>query len=533
MAKARGGGNGHSRIIGLAFLLILLASFGYSTSPVSAGSTNTLAGVTQQMKASPASDENRIAIVKPIFSATAYTNAFYVFYSRYMSLPWGQYVTTDLNLLNRTIVPKWGWSENLAGWFGTDAARSLHLVLNETVIVVDEIQVDQGALFDNGVRKYDVLILGFTEYVTQREYLYYKQFVESGGTLILMDACNFYAEVKYSNGYLSLVKGHGWEFNGTHAWRLVDHRWPDENRNWIGSNYWRYWWGKHYNAFMVNTTNALSDYIRSALGENISTSYGGHEENRLENFTGTEVIGYWNFVNQSECTGNPVAAYVHRYGRGMVIHSGIMASDIMLSDKFMGVFLAVCLRYALTGDVAQWEYPEPLVLSDDLVQSSVAMHEADGALSAGPLSGLAYCEINFSATKGVFRQCHRCDLNSVKGMLDEETGQGQQLQPSTVFKGRNVSNSCWRLDVNTFLFPNENYRLTINVTWKGEHYPLLDNESMASVNFTVMNDWWISIFPWAAPLGAGLFTVVIIMAYMRVNGAKSRKSPVLSWEPQL
>jgi hypothetical protein len=473
-----------------------------------------------------ASDSSRIALVKPIFSATAYSSAFYVFYSKYSPIPWGEFVTKDLNLLNRTVVDGWGYSESLCQWFGSAAARSLHLILGETVTLINEIQVDQGALFRDGVRIYDVVILGFTEYVTEREYLSYKQFVESGGTLIIMDACNFLAQVDYSNGYLSLVSGHGWAFNGTHAWKANYHRWPDENANWIGSNYWKYWSGRHYDVIRVNTTNAISDYLRNSFGTNISTSYGAHEENLLMNFTETDIIGYWNLINPSESPSYPVAAYLHRYGKGMVIHSGIMASDVM-SDKFFAEFIAVCIRFAFTGDVASWKYPEPLVLPDDAIQSSIAIHGADGGLAAEPLSGLAYCDIDFSATRGVLRACHRCDISSVNGVVVQETAGGQQLQSTKVLKGRSVSNTSWRLDMNTFLFPNGNCTLTINATWRGEESSLTFNETMASLNFTVMNSWLISIIPWALPLGAALGTALVLLVYTRLDIARSRKSSLL------
>ena len=51
--------------------------------------------------------------------------------------------------------------------------------------------------FVNGTNKYDILILGHQEYVTQQEYANLKHFVANGGTLVLMDGNVFYAEVKY------------------------------------------------------------------------------------------------------------------------------------------------------------------------------------------------------------------------------------------------------------------------------------------------------------------------------------------------
>ena len=104
-----------------------------------------------------------------------------------------------------------------------------------------DVDVDNGAVFmHNKTRnKYDIIILGHQEYVTQREYNNLKRFVSNGGTMILMDSNFFYAQVKYNkkNQAITLVKGHGWAFNGKSAWRDVGERWKKETSEWVGSNY--------------------------------------------------------------------------------------------------------------------------------------------------------------------------------------------------------------------------------------------------------------------------------------------------------
>ncbi|MFX1483294.1 MAG: hypothetical protein ACFFCP_08900 [Promethearchaeota archaeon] len=470
-------------------------------------------------RATIASTENRIAVVKPIFTATAYSNAFYAFYSRYSSLPPGEYITTDLNLLNRTVVDGWRWSQGLGDWFESNTARALHLVLGETVTLINEIDVDQGGLFHDGVRLFDVVILGFTEYVTEREYLYYKQFVASGGTLIIMDACTFLAEVTYSNGYLSLTKGHGWEFNGTHAWKSDFHRWYDDNTNWVGGNIWKFWAGKHYDGIKVNTTNVLSDFIRSTLGENISSRYPGHEENLLQNQTETDVIGYWNFVNASESPAYPVAAYMHRYREGVVIHSGIMASDVMPSDEFLSVFLAASIRFGLTGEISQWTYPEPLVSGNDFVESTVTLYDKYGVLATGPLSGSAYCDINFNATTDVLRDCYRYNLVSVTGELAKQVDTDYSVLHGTTLPGQTTNNSCWRIEINTFRIINGNYRLTINATWEGVQSSYVVEETIEILYFNVRNSWSILILPLAISVGSLLSAAIIIVVYNKINRA--------------
>ncbi|MFX1440564.1 MAG: hypothetical protein ACFFFD_09980, partial [Promethearchaeota archaeon] len=53
----------------------------------------------------------RIAVVKPIFSDTAYSSAFYNFYYKYAGVT--DYIATDLDLLNVTVKDGWGWSTRL------------------------------------------------------------------------------------------------------------------------------------------------------------------------------------------------------------------------------------------------------------------------------------------------------------------------------------------------------------------------------------------------------------------------------------
>jgi hypothetical protein len=518
MTRAREQGDrSHSRIRWFILFLVFALFLGSTETHAAFYATNSLTGVTVSSRVALASTQSRIALVKPIFSATAYTNAFYSFYYKYDSVPPGEYVTTDLNLLNRTVVDGWKWSERLGQWFEGDTARSLHLILGETVALINEIDVDRGVLFHEGVRLYDVLILGFTEYVTEREYLYYKQFVASGGTLIIMDACNFLAEVTYSNGYLSLTKGHGWEFNGTHAWKSDYHRWYEDNKNWIGGNYWQYWTGNHYDSIRVNTTNSLSDFLRNALGENIPTAYRGHEENLLQNQTGTDIIGYWNLINPSECPDYPVAAYMHRYGDGIVIHSGIMASDVILADRFLPVFLAASIRFGLTGDISQWTYPEPLVSSDDSVESTIVMYNKYGEPTSGTISGLVYCDINFNKTKDVLRSCYRCNLKSLTGKLTKQIDTDHQLSYDSILEARTMNDTCWRLDINTFFISNGNHTLTINATWEGVQHLVVVNESVGVLAFEIQNNWWMSILPWAVPLGAAICAAIITVVYMRFN----------------
>lgn len=187
----------------------------------------------------------RVAIVKPVFSATAYSasfggsDSFYKFYTEHGNDP-AQNITPDLNLLNVSVVDGWGWSKNLSryiteyvGDYGTGAIAA------HSFTTLSDINVTEGGLFNlDGSSRFDVAILGFTEYVTSQEYYGFQRFVASGGRLVMMDASSFVAEVKYypPTNHLALVRGHNWAFNGKTAWHDVCCRWENENANWVGSS---------------------------------------------------------------------------------------------------------------------------------------------------------------------------------------------------------------------------------------------------------------------------------------------------------
>lgn len=110
------------------------------------------------------------------------------------------------------------------------------------VSVLTDIDIDGGSIFKdskNTTNKYDILILGHQEYVTQQEYTNLKTFVANGGTIILLDGNVFYAQVGYDriSQTITLLKGHGWAYNGKSAWKSAGERWANETSQWVGSNY--------------------------------------------------------------------------------------------------------------------------------------------------------------------------------------------------------------------------------------------------------------------------------------------------------
>jgi hypothetical protein len=288
----------------------------------------------------------KIAVIKPVFTTTAYSS-FYAFYSKYAKTPPGVLIKTDLNLLNATLVDGWGYSYGLYSFITSDMARKAGIVLGNNTWILSDIDVNNGALFDSkGLRRFDVIILGFTEYVTQKEYFAYKRFVASGGHILFLSACNFLAEVSYNPATkkVALVKGHGWVFNGTAAWRGPYARWYDENTNWVGSNY-RLFFTQGYSiqGAVANTTHPLSEALRQRFSQPLFTSYQPHEENIVTNTTDW-IIAYWRLTNLHH-KGWVVAIYEHKYLQGSVIHTGVFGTDIIASDQEFQYFVIQALYY--------------------------------------------------------------------------------------------------------------------------------------------------------------------------------------------
>jgi hypothetical protein len=291
--------------------------------------------------------QTRLAFVKPIFTTSAYQNGFYNFYSLHQKDLATGYSGPDLQLLNVSTYDAWSAEGRTSGFGLYDFIQQFQNknYLNNIPILTD-ISVNNGDLnFANGSRRFDVVVLGFTEYVTIAEYNYYKNFVASGGTLIFTDGCSLLAQVIYYpvSNKIALVSGHGWNFNGARAWSGPYSRWSTENTNWIGSDY-RLFFREGYkiqNALLSNG-NPISNLMLSDFGGAVwSSNYTGHEENVVTNST-DNIIATWkltNWLNSSET----VATYSHAYQNGLVIHAGIFGTDIIATNYEFQFFILVSI----------------------------------------------------------------------------------------------------------------------------------------------------------------------------------------------
>jgi len=290
----------------------------------------------------------RVALVNSVFTSTAYGfgtqngASFYTFYGKYAKTAPSVAIKKDLDLLSIRVSYQWGYSYGAYSFVQTQQMKG---VLPAKLPIITDIDVNNGALsFANGTRKYDVVLVGFTEYLTAQEFANYKTFVQNGGKLIILDACNFLAEVTYNaaTSKVALVQGHGWQFNGTAAQKGLYNFWDVSATGWVGSIYgYFYVIGYKIAGAVANTTNPASLALQSLYGKNlIMLPYTGHEENYLTNSTDS-VIAYWNVKHLSE--NGVVAFYSHNYGKGVVIHTGIFATDVLASDSQMQFTILVCM----------------------------------------------------------------------------------------------------------------------------------------------------------------------------------------------
>jgi hypothetical protein len=290
-----------------------------------------------------------IGLVEPTFTYAAYHNAFYMFYEKNLHTPNGYNITSNLNLLSKRVV-----NHNLGLTTPTSAFAMLNVLRNfkwlasidNNVTVLTDAGVDNGSIFEKHIynrsyeggtggsvilgNTYDVLILGHQEYVTQQEYNNLKQFVSNGGTLILLDGNVFYAEVKYDQKTetITLVKGHGWAYNGKTAWRSVGERWTNETSKWIGSNYFPLSWPVSF--------------------ANDPFEYKHHEEQYVTNPNDTILTNYEakSLAKQAGAFKPVIATYELHYKNGRVIVLGLYTDDIIHNKRFNEYFRSLILQYA-------------------------------------------------------------------------------------------------------------------------------------------------------------------------------------------
>jgi N,N-dimethylformamidase beta subunit-like protein len=242
----------------------------------------------------------------------------------------------------------------------TDSSSSAHamfylykniksLVPKSKMDILTDADVDAGNIFTtkNGFNKYDILVIGHQEYVTEQEYDNLRHFVRNGGTMIILDGNIFYAEVTYNRNTqtITLAKGHGWTFNGVSAWKSVNERWKSETSEWVGSNYLCYRCGITFDNDPFEYKQHEEQYITNpndVILFNYGASMPKHNKQSLVP-SSSKLLSASSELNIG--TKHIIATYELSYHKGKVIAFGIYADDIITNKKFDKYFDKLLLRY--------------------------------------------------------------------------------------------------------------------------------------------------------------------------------------------
>jgi hypothetical protein len=246
----------------LSFSLIIFANDAQGAASSGYNFVTTNAAAAPSIPLSIDEDEEsplRIAFVKPSFTFAAYQlNGFYNFYNKShdkdgsttdvranlnlltVRIPDGPYLNYRDDPTDTPRIPsQQNYYDKLRELVEDKAADSENI--DRDIEDITDKDVHEGAIFDSaGNNAYDVLFLFHQEYVTQAEYDNLMKFVvQNGGTIVFNDANTFTVEVKYDSdtNTVTLVRGHGWAYDGNRVWPAESERWLDENQQWVGSNF--------------------------------------------------------------------------------------------------------------------------------------------------------------------------------------------------------------------------------------------------------------------------------------------------------
>jgi N,N-dimethylformamidase beta subunit-like, C-terminal len=270
----------------------------------------------------------RIALVQNTFTDAAYNNALYLFYN--IKHDTTSNITKYTNLLSSKVTKQYA----ILPVFEPIVDHLKWLTPQSSITILTDQDVhDTSSLFmDNGTIKYDAILLGHNEYVSQLEYSNLRQYVASGGVLILLDGNVLYAEVKYDkkNQTITLVKGHKWQFDGKSASKSVDERWASETTEWAGSNYC-----ECYDVDIRFGNNPFG--VR-------------HNEEQFITNPDAKVILDYQAYNASKSKFLPsdfkIATYELGYQKGKVITLGLYTDDLLFyNDKFRQFFDSLLYYY--------------------------------------------------------------------------------------------------------------------------------------------------------------------------------------------
>jgi hypothetical protein len=293
------------------------------------------------------SSKLKIGIVENSFTGAAYRDqGFYDFYKKHRDeIKKGKDVTSDLNLLTPKI-PNYSpqYDVSILEDFPTHLRQ---LFPNANVSILSDINVHEGEIFNvkdknTSNNAYDILILGHQEYVTQQEYSNLKTFVANGGTLIILTGNVFFTEVKYNkeNNSITLVNGHGFQFDGKTARKGVDERWEEETKAWLGSNFYPiYQREKDYHHLYNNPFN-------------FTGKQGGEEQYYDKTNPNIRIL----LDYKSSDPRYPIATYELKYGKGKSIVIGLAGEDILEPCREGCQFYKMIDKWLVNNAIPSYQY---------------------------------------------------------------------------------------------------------------------------------------------------------------------------------
>ena len=286
----------------------------------------------------------RVLLVKSIFTTAPYStpysgvDSFYSFYTKYQETPRGRSVSSDLGWLRTPLSAALSYN---GGW---GVAYPIYLFMASGCVanfsVLNDTQVDSGQLFSsNGSRRFDVAVMGKSEYVTSRELDQYAQFVRSGGRLVLIDSDSFEVEVSLDScpgPCERFVNGHGWTYSEgmvrSGAWNAF----PDLDRKLTAGllppDY--YLTGQIIGAGSVNPGSVMGSALYRSFGPTVLSDYTAFEESRLVNESGTTKLISFDYG---------IHSYVHRFGLGDVVCLCLEGSKIISTHPVIQEFLSLAI----------------------------------------------------------------------------------------------------------------------------------------------------------------------------------------------
>ncbi|MEM0118208.1 MAG: hypothetical protein QXV32_07155, partial [Conexivisphaerales archaeon] len=128
-------------------LVVLVVSSSFLRPELERYLTSAYSAIENVMNFQRHEDDNtplRIAVVKPVFTTTAYSS-YYTFFQKYAHHK-GVVRGPDLALLNTSVVDGWGWSTGLVDFIKSDYARQQGFNVTKNAFLLTDINITEGAL---------------------------------------------------------------------------------------------------------------------------------------------------------------------------------------------------------------------------------------------------------------------------------------------------------------------------------------------------------------------------------------------------